>query len=32
MVLLTVWAKNKNAEGRMEQGTWGTRNAALAGW
>ena len=32
MVLLTVWAKNKNAEGRMEQGTWGTGNAALAGW
>ncbi|MNX43807.1 hypothetical protein D3C86_742710 [compost metagenome] len=32
MVLLTVWAKNKNAEGRMEQRTWGTGNAALAGW
>ena len=32
MVLLTVWAKNKNAEGRMEQRTWATGNAALAGW
>ncbi|WP_458372765.1 hypothetical protein [Pseudomonas laurylsulfatiphila] len=32
MVLLTVWAKNKNAEGGMEQRTWGTGNAALAGW
>ncbi|MGZ9738386.1 hypothetical protein ACXX83_08105 [Pseudomonas sp. GNP012] len=32
MVLLTAWAKNKDAEGRMEQRTWGTGNAALAGW
>jgi uncharacterized membrane protein len=32
MVLLTAWAKNKDAEGRMEQRTWGSRNAALAGW
>ena len=32
MVLLTAWAKNKGAEGRMEQRTWGTGNAALAGW
>jgi hypothetical protein len=32
MVLLTAWAKSKDAEGRMEQRTWGTGNAALAGW
>jgi ABC-type phosphate transport system permease subunit len=32
MVLLTAWAKNKDAQGRMQQGTWDTRNAALAGW
>jgi hypothetical protein len=32
MVLLTVWAKSKDTEARMEQGTWKTGNAALAGW
>jgi ABC-type phosphate transport system permease subunit len=32
MVLLTVWAKNKDAEARQEQGTWTPGNAALAGW
>ncbi|WP_223590350.1 hypothetical protein [Pseudomonas sp. A-R-19] len=32
MILLTAWAKNKDAEGRMEQRTWDSRNAALAGW
>jgi uncharacterized membrane protein len=32
MVLLTAWAKNRDTEARMEQGTWKTGNAALAGW
>ncbi|MBV7545726.1 hypothetical protein KW849_05330 [Pseudomonas sp. PDM26] len=32
MVLLTIWAKNKDAEARMEQSTWTPGNAALAGW
>jgi uncharacterized membrane protein len=32
MVLLTAWAKNKDAQTRMERGTWDSRNAALAGW
>ncbi|MNM67968.1 hypothetical protein D3C81_795150 [compost metagenome] len=32
MVLLTAWAKNKDAQNRMERGTWDSRNAALAGW
>jgi len=31
MVLLTAWAKSRDAEGRMEQGTWAVRNTALAG-
>jgi len=30
MVLLTAYAKNKGTEGRLEQDTWTTRNAALA--
>ncbi|KPU61901.1 putative membrane protein [Pseudomonas fluorescens] len=30
MVLLTAYAKNKGTEGRLEQGTWTARNAALA--
>jgi ABC-type phosphate transport system permease subunit len=32
MVLLTAWAKNRDAEESMEQGTWSAGNAALAGW
>ncbi len=32
MVALTVWAKNKDAAGREEQGTWAVRNPALAAW
>ena len=32
MVLLTIWAKNKDAEARTERGSWTPGNAALAGW
>ncbi len=32
MVLLTAWAKNRDAQERMEQGAWGARSTALAGW
>ncbi|HKU25247.1 MAG TPA: hypothetical protein VJQ54_07220, partial [Candidatus Sulfotelmatobacter sp.] len=30
MVLLTAWAKRRDAEGHMEQDTWTIRNAAIA--
>ncbi|MNC10163.1 hypothetical protein D3C75_578000 [compost metagenome] len=32
MVLLTTWAKNRDTEARMEQGTSTVGNAALTGW
>jgi hypothetical protein len=31
MVLLTAWAKSRDAQERKEQGTWSPGNAALAG-